>query len=248
MWFSADRGETWRPLDDWQVSDLSDMGNIANALSCGAVHVIWGARADGSDDIVWVGTGEMALTSDGQQALAGAAPGGPQLGGSVVGIGFLNRDPAVAGRSWTVVKGDPPGTDPDTLRGESFYRIVGDPGNRDQLMAGTTKGLYLKPPGADWTRVTAFAASVSVQPMDVLMADRSRRSSEGTPGLWATRRPPRRWRPDRRCSTPVPTQWRMAATRSWFSGPTGSGIRETGDARGSRCRRRPTLAAATTRT
>jgi len=169
VWFSADRGESWRPLDDWQISDRSAMGNIANALSCGAVHVIWGANADGSGDIVWVGTGESYVTNDGEAALRGADPGGSPVGGAVAGIGFLNRDPAVAGGSWTVVKGDTPAADPDTLRGESFYRIVADPGNTDQLVAATTKGLYLKPPGGAWTRITAFATSGSVQPLDVVL-------------------------------------------------------------------------------
>jgi hypothetical protein len=169
VWFSADRGETWRPLDDWQISDRSNLGNIANALSCGAVYVVWGAQDDGSDDVVWVGTGEPSLTAAGQQALTGIQPGGPQVGGAVVGVGLLNRDPAVAGGAWTIVKGDEPSVDADTLRGESFYRIVADPGTKDQLVAGTTKGLYVKPTGGSWTRVSGLAASVNVQPMDVVV-------------------------------------------------------------------------------
>jgi hypothetical protein len=168
VWFSADRGDTWRPLDDWQTSDRAQ-GNIASALSCGAIHVIWGSQADGTDDIVWVGTGEPYLTTDGERALAPAKPGGTQIGGAIAGVGFLSKDPAVAGGKWGIVKGDLPGTDPDTLRGESFYRIVGDPGNKNQLIAATTKGLYLKPPGGPWTRITTYATDVSVQPMDVVM-------------------------------------------------------------------------------
>ncbi len=165
VWFSADRGDTWRPLDEWQTSDRAQ-GNIANALSCGAIQVIWGTKADGSDDVVWVGTGEPALTNKGQQAIAGARPGGSQLGGSVGGVGFLNRD---SGGAWTIVKGALPATDADTLRGESFYRIVADPGKKDQLIAATTKGLYVKPSGGGWTRITTYATSASVQPMDVVM-------------------------------------------------------------------------------
>ena len=168
VWFSADRGDTWRALDDWQTSDRRQ-GNLANALSCGAIHVIWGGAADGTDDVVWVGTGEPTLTNNGQVARTAAEPGGGQIGGSVAGVGFLNRDPAVAGGAWTIVKGDLPATDADTLRGESFYRIVADPGNKDQLIAATTKGLYLRPPGGTWTKIGAFVAGVSAQPMDVVM-------------------------------------------------------------------------------
>ena len=168
VWFSSDRGDTWRPLDDWQTSDRGQ-GNKASALSCGAIHVIWGNQADGSADVVWAGTGEPALTNNGQQAAGGSEPGGPQVVGTVAGVGFLNRDPAVAGGAWQIVKGDLPGVDPDTLRGASFYRIVADPGNKDQLVAATTKGLYLKPPGAAWTKIASFATGIQVQSMDVVM-------------------------------------------------------------------------------
>jgi hypothetical protein len=168
VWFSADRGDTWRPLDEWQTSDRAQ-GNIANALACGAIQVVWGTQPDGSDDVVWVGTGEPALSNDGEWQPTGAQPGGLQLGGSVAGVGFLNRDPAVASGAWTIVKGALPATDADTLRGESFYRIVADPGKLDQLIAATTKGLYLKPSGGGWTRITTYLATVSMQPMDVVM-------------------------------------------------------------------------------
>lgn len=171
VWFSADRGDTWRPLDEWQTSDRGQ-GNKASAMSCGAIYVIWGNQADGSADVVWAGTGETSLTPNGQLALSGAAPGGPQIGGAVAGIGFLNRDPAVAGGAWQIVKGGLPAAEPDTLRGESFYRIVADPdpGNKDQLVAATTKGLYLKAHGAAaWTRIASFVPSIAVQPMDVVL-------------------------------------------------------------------------------
>ena len=59
----------------------------------------------------------------------------------MLGIGLLNRDPAVNGGAWQVVKGDDAATDPDTLRGESFFRIVADPAHKDQLVAATTKGV-----------------------------------------------------------------------------------------------------------
>jgi len=37
------------------------------------------------------------------------------------------------------------------------------------LVAATTKGLYLKPPGAAWTKIASFVPSIAVQPMDVVL-------------------------------------------------------------------------------
>src|SRR6185312_15089319 len=76
-WFSADRGETWTPLDDFQLSDLSDVATIASA------------QDDGSDDVIWVGTGEPRLAAGGlMPALpAGGDPGGGLPGGNLLGVG-----------------------------------------------------------------------------------------------------------------------------------------------------------------
>ena len=161
-WFSADRGETWSPLDDFQVSDRSDVGRVASALSCGAIYVKFGADADGSKDVVWVGTGEPSLFGGGQPGGVGGLPGG-----KLAGIGFLHRDPAV-GPGWTIVKGEAASADPDTLRGARCYRIAADPGNLDQLVAGTTNGLYLLPAGGSWARVVSYPAAAG-HPLDVVL-------------------------------------------------------------------------------
>jgi hypothetical protein len=168
-WFSGDRGNTWQPLDDFQVADLSDVTDLAGALTCGALHVIWGTAADGSQDVVWVGTGEPALTLGGLQAVAGGGPGGGLPGGKMLGIGFLNRDPAVDPHTWTVVKGEPQAGHADSLRGHGVYRIVADPGNKEQLVAATTNGLYLRPPGGTWGKITAYASGNHTQPADTLL-------------------------------------------------------------------------------
>lgn len=170
-WFSADRGETWTPLDDFQLSDLSDVATIASALSCGAVHVIWGAQDDGSDDVIWVGTGEPRLAAGGlMPALpAGGDPGGGLPGGNLLGVGFLNRDPAVAAGAWQVVKGDVRTTDPDTLRGHGFFRIAGDPSVKNQLVAATTNGLYVLVPGGTWTKAVSWVNGLATQPLDVVL-------------------------------------------------------------------------------
>lgn len=165
VWFSANAGASWNPVDDWQQTpDRSAIGVVANALACGALYVLWGGQADGSADEVWVGTGE----------LHGGAGGSPS--GQISGIGFLHRS---AGAGWQVVKGGDPTTDPDSLDGETVYRIVADhPADPDpahpaprQLVAATSKGVYLLPAGGSWTRSTGWPASGAVadhQPVDVL--------------------------------------------------------------------------------
>ncbi|HZG94531.1 MAG TPA: hypothetical protein VEZ46_07450, partial [Mycobacteriales bacterium] len=154
VWYSQDRGVSWRPLDEWRESpDRADVGVIANALACGSIHVVaWGGAADGSADEVWVGTGEHIGD-------ATAAPGG-----RVRGVGFLTTGPGAAG--WSVVKGDAASADPDTLRGATIMRIVGDPGNPQQLFAATSRGVYFRPPGGAWTR---FAPWTTGRPVDVVL-------------------------------------------------------------------------------
>jgi hypothetical protein len=177
VWFSADGGQTWAPLDDFQESDRTDVGNIASALACGAVYVKFDGAADGSQDVVWVGTGEQSLTAGGLPAGGGEAAGLP--GGQLAGIGFLRRDPAL-GPGWKVVKGDRAVPGGDTLRGEACYRIAADPRNPDQLVAGTTNGLYLLAPGSPWTRVTSYPLALDKHPLDVLLS----RPTPGTVRIW----------------------------------------------------------------
>ena len=166
-WFSQDRGETWVPLDDFQESDRTDVGNVASALACGAIYVRFRGPADGSQDEVWVGTGEPSLFGGGQPGISGGGPGGGLPSGKLGGIGFLHRDPA-AGPGWTVVKGDAASVDADTLRGAKCYRIAPDPSNLDQLVAGTTKGIYVLPAGGAWTRATGYPMAAG-HPLDVVL-------------------------------------------------------------------------------
>jgi hypothetical protein len=161
-WFSADRGETWSPLDDFEESDRTDVGNLASALACGAIYARFGNDVNGSKDEVWVGTGEPVLFGGGRLGGVGGLPGG-----KLAGIGFLHRDPAV-GPGWTIVKGDAVSADPQTLRGARCYRIAPDPANLVQLVAGTTRGLYVLPDGGAWTRVASYPSALG-HPLDVVM-------------------------------------------------------------------------------
>ena len=157
IWFSADRGGSWRPLDDWQETpDRTDIGVFAAALACGAVHVIWGAAANGSQDEVWVGTGE--LNAGGTREI----PGGP-----AAGIGFLHSTGPATGGAWTVVLGEHTSVNVESLRRRAVFRIVGDPGNRDQLFAATSNGFYFRPPGGAWARFAPWP--VATVPIDVVL-------------------------------------------------------------------------------
>jgi hypothetical protein len=178
VWFSADGGQTWAPLDDFQESDRTDVGNVACALACGALYVKFDGAANGSQDVVWVGTGEQSLSDGGLPAGAGGGPSGGLPGGSLAGIGFLRRDPAL-GPGWTVETGGPAVPGGDTLRGEACYRIAADPANRDRLVAGTTKGLYLLGPHG-WTRVTSYPMGDAEHPLDVVLT----RPTANTLRIW----------------------------------------------------------------
>jgi hypothetical protein len=158
VWFSGDAGLTWRPLDDFQQTpDRTQVGAVASALACGAIHVAWANAADdGTGDDVWVGTGEL---------FGGA---GPLPTGELNGIGFLHR----TATGWEVVNGD---AGPDSLRGGSVFRIAADPdpNNDHQRIAATSNGLYIMPTGATtWTRAAHWPDSGKVEdhrPLDVLL-------------------------------------------------------------------------------
>jgi hypothetical protein len=153
VWYSSDRGATWRPLDEFVVSPNRDtLTPVGNALSCGSIQVRWGAADDGSLDEVWVGTGE-------QSGSAGVLPGG-----ELAGIGILHALGPAAGTAWSV------DASPTPPRGTSVFRIADDPGRRDQLVAGTTTGLYVWPPGGPWAKVAPWTTAVGgLYPVDVVL-------------------------------------------------------------------------------
>ena len=144
VWFSADRGTSWTPLDEFVVSpNRSTMFPVGNALSCGSIHVHWGTATTGADDIVTVGTGEPG----GAAGLAGLP------GGRVQGIGILQATGPGTGTPWTLPGGG------DALRGHVVGRIVESPLDPTHLFATTTNGLYSKIGAGAWTLVPgSFAA------------------------------------------------------------------------------------------
>lgn len=139
VWFSGDRGVSWKPIDQFVVSPgRATLTPVGNALATGAVHVLWGGADDGSADEVFVGTGEPGFHALG-------APGG-----HVAGIGVLQATGPATGASWT-----PPAAN-DALRGEAFWRITDDGVHRRQLLAGTTDGMYVRDTTGAWTRELHF--------------------------------------------------------------------------------------------
>lgn len=133
VWFSADRGVSWRPLDEFAVSPNRDtLFPIGNTLACGAIHVLWGTAADGSGDEVIVGTGEP-----------GGSRGTP--GGQMTGIGILRSAGPATGGPWAI--------EAPALRGEAIYRITEDPNDRRQPFAATTNGVFSRPPAGVWAEV-----------------------------------------------------------------------------------------------
>jgi hypothetical protein len=142
VWFSADRGASWQPLDEFVVSpNRSTMFPVGNALSCGAIHVHWGAAVTGADDIVTVGTGEPG----GSGADLAGLPGG-----RVVGIGIMQAIGPGTGTPWSRPGGG------DALRGHVVSRIVENPLSATHLFAATSDGVYSKVGAGAWTRLAGW--------------------------------------------------------------------------------------------
>jgi len=58
VWFSADAGKTWAPLDQWAHLSTAPSDVEADSLAVGAIAVLFGTALDGSADTLFVGTGE----------------------------------------------------------------------------------------------------------------------------------------------------------------------------------------------
>ena len=151
VWYSSDRGASWRPLDEFvQSPNRNTLTPVGNALACGAIQVFWGAADDGSLDEVWVGTGEY-----------GGAGGLP--GGKLAGIGILHAIGPAAGTAWETED------NPLPPRGTAVFRIANDPARANQLVAGTTDGLYVSPLGGPWTKAAPWDAAAGNYPLDVVL-------------------------------------------------------------------------------
>lgn len=138
VWFSADAGATWVPLDDYATSPTVFGGAEADSLSVGALQVRFGASA--ATDEVYVGTGE---TSGGD---------------AYFGIGIKHSTAGGAPGTWTL--------EATNLAGQAVFNIVIDPDDPTRVLAATTAGIYRRPTSgskATWAQVTspAFTTATS---------------------------------------------------------------------------------------
>lgn len=146
VWFTSDAGTTWHPLGGWATtSNATSMPHPANILVCGALHVTFGAAADGADDVVHVATGEL-------RPARRATPGN-----SIGGIGILHLAVPVTDAVADPFM-NPWRREANNLSGVGIYRIARDPASADRFVAATSIGLFMREGAfvedADWQRVS----------------------------------------------------------------------------------------------
>ncbi|RZS86834.1 hypothetical protein EV189_2250 [Motilibacter rhizosphaerae] len=137
LWYSEDGGGHWRAVGPYSSTPQADVAPGSFTLSCGALHVEFGASA--AADEVFVATGEgmprRTVTDKG-------------VGAHYGGVGVLHATgPAAAGPvvAWTH-EAQPAGTYPG-LRGAGSFALARDPATPGRLAAATMRGVHLRDPG-----------------------------------------------------------------------------------------------------
>jgi hypothetical protein len=122
--FRSDDGATsWRSLMDGFDVDPTHFASAS--LACGAIAI------DPADpQRIYVGTGEGETHQMFSRRIVSALP-------AYRGIGPIRSDDG--GNRWTV---EPTGGGSPALAGEAFFALAVDPGNRENVIAATTAGLY----------------------------------------------------------------------------------------------------------
>jgi hypothetical protein len=142
VWFSADGGASWSPLDDYVTSpSLTGGATEADSLAIGALAVSFGASAIGDD--VYVGTGDPNSSYD-----------------AYFGIGIRHL---VSG-TWSL--------EATNLASHGIFDIVVDPNDPATVLAATTVGLFRRPASgnmATWAQVTSPAFQNSSGPVSALI-------------------------------------------------------------------------------
>lgn len=138
VWRSDDGGLRWRSaLEDFAPSITP--GGPADSLACGAIAI-----DPAAPDRVYVGTGE------GETYWAHACMTGVR--DSYFGVGPLRSDDG--GATW-VTEATAPGS--PGLEEAAFFQLAVDPGDRERVVAATSKGLYRREPdgggGHHWAKV-----------------------------------------------------------------------------------------------
>lgn len=145
VWYTADAGATWSPLGAGGSTPLGEAaapGPISLVTSC--VCVKFGANPDGSQDVVYAGTGEIRPYSSG-------FPGSKAAG---IGVLKLTRSLPDALAHPEV---NPWQREAKNLSGMGIFRIAMDPTNPETLIAATSAGLFKRQGAfvaeANWPRV-----------------------------------------------------------------------------------------------
>ena len=142
VWYSGDAGDSWLPVGgagSTAAGEAAAPGPSSLVTNCLAVK--FGASTDGSDDIVYAGTGE-------RRPYLSGTPGSENSG---IGILKLNRsipdvinDPYI--NPWT--------REASNLTGAGVFQLAMDPADPDIVVAATSVGLFKRDSGGSWTRVT----------------------------------------------------------------------------------------------
>ena len=125
VWFSADSGTSWTPLDDYSTSPTYHSGLEADSLSVGAIAVQFGQTRE--QDIIYVGTGEPQWGYDRPKTYDAA-------GGAYFGIGVQVSQGGGAAGTWV--------TEAPNLAGHGIFKLVLDPDVPGRVFAATTTGVF----------------------------------------------------------------------------------------------------------
>ena len=131
VWRSLDEGKTWKPLDDFSNSPDYISNIQSDSLSTGTVAVKFGNASNGSEDIIYVGTGD---------------PNGGYL--DIFGIGIKHSKKGGAPGSWTLEA-------INVLDGKGIYKIVIDPDDPSKVFAATNNGIFARDAKARWNKLVS---------------------------------------------------------------------------------------------
>ncbi len=161
VWYSSDQGSTWMALGGWAVSpNVEGLDFYANTLVCGTIAVDWDTTANGENDTVYVGTGEITPR---RQGYPGGNCGGVGILRAQGPVGATRLDPFA--QVWQ--------REGDGIAGSGVYRLTFNPKDKTQLAAATSDGLWIRtvPAGnPTWTKVTAVPFDVGRVVSDALWA------------------------------------------------------------------------------
>jgi hypothetical protein len=147
VWYSGDAGANWSPLGSGASTPVGEaLAPGPNSLATSCLLVTFGSNADGSQDQVYAGTGEIRPYSHGYP------------GGKAAGIGVLKLiRPLPDALAHAEI--NPWQREAGNLSGMGIFRLARNPGpTENALIAATSTGLWKRTgafvEGNNWTRVT----------------------------------------------------------------------------------------------